>query len=107
MGSYLVWGPYGQFINTCSEWNITVCDLYQTTRMSDPDKSTVSGTRLMAWGDGGIADLQIAETFSPFAVQTHIWKLAAALKPVMLFNGTFSGTAQSASIYSFTLFFSI
>lgn len=104
MGPYVVWRPYGQLINTCSEWNLTLCDLSQTTRMPDPKEGIVTGSRLMAWGDGGIADLQMASLSAPAAVQTHLRKIAATLKPVMLFNGSFSGTAQSASNYSFTLF---
>ena len=104
MGPYVAWGPYGQFINTCSEWNLTLCDLSQTTRILDPKQGIMTGSCLMACGDGGIADLQMALLSVPADLQTHLWKIAAALKPVMLFNGSFSGTAQSASNYSFTLF---
>lgn len=104
MGPYVAWGPYGQFINTCSEWNLTLCDLSQTTRMPDPKQGMVTGSRLMAWEDGGIADLRMVLFSAPAAVQTHLWKITVTLKPVMLFNGSLSGTAQSASNYSFTLF---
>lgn len=36
--------------------------------------------------------------------QTHLWKTPAALKEVVLANGSFSGTAQSASQYNITTF---
>lgn len=104
MDPYVAWGPYGQFINTCSDWNLTLCDLSQATRMPDPKEGIMTGSHLMAWGDGGIADLRMASLSAPAAVQTHLWKIAVMLKPVMLFNGSFSGTTQSDSNYSFTLF---
>lgn len=100
---YVNWGPYGQFINTCSEWNITQCDLFNVTRMTE-STDEVKGSRLMAWGDGRIANPKIAWQERPEAVQSHIWKIAAALKNVTLYNGSFSGTAKSDSSYNFTEF---
>lgn len=58
----------------------------------------------MVWGDGGMSDDRLALLSSAIIVQTHIWKITAALKPVLLFNGPFSETASSASTYNFTLF---
>lgn len=60
--------------------------------------------QLMAWGDGGIADPRIAHQKFPDHIQTHLWKIAAALKTVRMYNGTFTGTANSASTYNFTIF---
>lgn len=94
---WINWGPYGQFINTCSEWNITTCGLLNVTRMNRANNETITGSRLLAWGDGGISDDRIALLTAPTAIQTHIWKIVAALKPVQLFNGSFVGTAVSSS----------
>lgn len=101
---WINWGPYGQFINTCSEWNITTCDLHNVTRINGAENETITGSRLPAWGDGGSSDNRIALLTAPTAIQMHIWKIKAALKPVQLFNGSFVGTALSASTYKFTLF---
>ncbi|XP_073746812.1 endogenous retrovirus group K member 13-1 Env polyprotein-like [Callorhinus ursinus] len=59
--------------------------------------------QLMAWGDGGIADPRVAHQKFPDHIQTHLWKVAAALKTVRFYNGTFFGTANSASTYNFTM----
>ncbi|KAL6091118.1 hypothetical protein STEG23_024760, partial [Scotinomys teguina] len=101
---YVAWGPFGQFINICSEWNITTCDLSNVTRMPDQLNDSVQGPRLMTWGDGGIADPRWAHQQAPTAIQTHLWKIAAALKSVVLSNGSFTGTAASTSTYNFTVY---
>ena len=67
------------------------------------NNKTVNGPRLMAWGDGGISGPQMATLQFPDAGQMYIWKLAAALKTVHLYNGSFSRTASSASVYNFTM----
>ena len=72
--------------------------------MNRAKNETITGSRLLAWGDGGISDNHIALLTAPTAIQTHIWKIVAALKPVQFFNGSFVGTAVSASTYKFTLF---
>ena len=98
------WGPYGQFINTCSEWNITTCDLLDVTRMNRAENEAITGSHLLAWGDEGISDNRIALLTAPTAILMHIWKIMAALKPVQLFNDSFIGTAVSTCTYKFTLF---
>lgn len=37
------WGPFGEFINTCSEWNITICDLHNVTRINGEKSEQVNG----------------------------------------------------------------
>ncbi|XP_034849843.1 endogenous retrovirus group K member 13-1 Env polyprotein-like isoform X2 [Mirounga leonina] len=102
----LMWGPYGQFLRNCSEWNKTCCDLSLSYRMPPRNKwnESMVNHQLMAWGDGGIADPRIAHQKFPDHIQTHLWKIAAALKTVRLYEGTFSGTVNSASTYNFTSF---
>ncbi|KAF7475254.1 Hypothetical predicted protein [Marmota monax] len=99
-------GPYGMFLKNCSEWNITACDLYSTYRIPPKERwnETIWNNKLMAWGDGGIADPRLASVQYPHHLQTHLWKIAAATKPVILSNGSFSGTSQSAASYNFTVF---
>lgn len=53
-------GLYSQFINTCSEWNITTCDLLNVIRMNRAKIEMITGSRFLAWGDGGISDNCIA-----------------------------------------------
>ncbi|CAO2579620.1 Endogenous retrovirus group K member 13-1 Env polyprotein [Lemmus lemmus] len=72
--------------------------------MNQAKNDMITGSRHLAWGDGGISDNRIALLTDPTAIQTHIWKIVAALKRVQLFNGSFVGTAVSASTYKFTLF---
>ncbi|XP_035582368.1 uncharacterized protein LOC118356788 isoform X2 [Zalophus californianus] len=79
--------PRRQMILPRSQWNESMVN-YQ----------------LMAWGDGGIADPRISHQKFPDHIQTHLWKIAAALKTVQMYNGAFSGTANSASTYNFTMF---
>nr|XP_035931415.1 endogenous retrovirus group K member 9 Env polyprotein-like isoform X1 [Halichoerus grypus]XP_035931416.1 endogenous retrovirus group K member 9 Env polyprotein-like isoform X2 [Halichoerus grypus] len=102
----LMWGPYGQFLQNCSEWDVLRCNLSLSYRMSPRNRwnESVVNHRLMAWGDGGIADPRISHQKFPDHIQTHLWKVAAALKTVRLYNGTFSGTAKTASAYNFTIF---
>ncbi|KAM5166282.1 endogenous retrovirus group K member 6 Env polyprotein-like isoform 4-T4 [Callospermophilus lateralis] len=64
----------------------------------------LTNDKLMAWGDGGVADPRIASIQHPYHIQTHLWKIAAAMKPVVLLNGSFSGTSRSPSSYKFTFF---
>lgn len=78
-----------------------MCDLLNITRMNQAKNDTRS--RLMAWGDGNMSDDHLVSLSSAIAVQTHIWKIAAALKLVLLFNRSFSGTASSTSTYNFIL----
>nr|XP_035976419.1 endogenous retrovirus group K member 9 Env polyprotein-like isoform X1 [Halichoerus grypus]XP_035976420.1 endogenous retrovirus group K member 9 Env polyprotein-like isoform X2 [Halichoerus grypus] len=102
----LMWGPYGQFLQNCSEWDVLRCNLSLSYRMPPRNRwnESVVNHRLMAWGDGGIADPRISHQKFPDHIQTHLWKVAAALKTVRLYNGTFSGTAKTASAYNFTIF---
>lgn len=62
------WGPYGQFINTCSEWNITTCDLLDITRINRAENETITGNHLLAWRDEGISDNRIALLTTPTAI---------------------------------------
>uniref|UniRef100_A0A3Q7NKH7 Endogenous retrovirus group K member 13-1 Env polyprotein-like n=1 Tax=Callorhinus ursinus TaxID=34884 RepID=A0A3Q7NKH7_CALUR len=76
------------------------------TKMMPPQSQwneSMVNHQLMAWGDGGIADPRISHQKFPDHIQTHLWKIAAALKTVRFYNGTFSGTANSASTYNFTM----
>lgn len=68
------------FINTCSEWNSTACNMFNVTKMAPAMRNieAVSSPRFMAWGDGGISGPRMATLQFPNAVQMHIWKLAAA-----------------------------
>lgn len=45
------------FINTCSEWDNTACDLFNVTRvaLTMRNTKTVNGPWLMAWEVGGIS----------------------------------------------------
>lgn len=72
--------------------------------MNRAENETITESHLLAWRDEGISDNRIALLTTPTAIQTHIWKIEAALKPVQLFNGSFIGRAVSASTYKFTLF---
>ncbi|XP_036024010.1 endogenous retrovirus group K member 25 Env polyprotein-like [Onychomys torridus] len=58
----IMWGPYGQFLQNCSEWNDIQCDVSFTIRipMKEQWNEIISGNRLMEWGDCGIADPPIA-----------------------------------------------
>lgn len=62
---------------------------------------TIQSKQLMAWGDGGIADPRVAHKKYPNHFQTHLWKIAAALYPVRLYQGTYAGTPDSVVVYSF------
>ncbi|KAM5150350.1 endogenous retrovirus group K member 13-1 Env polyprotein-like [Callospermophilus lateralis] len=102
----IMWGPYGMFLKSCSEWNSSTCDLSSTYRIPPKERwnEILTNDKLMAWGDGGVADPPIASIQHPYHIQTHLWKIAAAMKPVVLLNGSFSGTSRSPSSYKFTFF---
>ncbi|XP_063088532.1 endogenous retrovirus group K member 13-1 Env polyprotein-like isoform X1 [Cavia porcellus] len=108
---YIIWGPFGKFVNGCAEWNETRCNLSVVYSLPDPKKITDGApifqqkTALLWWGDGGIANPAVAAEEYPHHLQNHIWKIPAAMQPVTLYNVSYSGTSRSVSTtYNFTRF---
>ncbi|XP_044768246.1 endogenous retrovirus group K member 18 Env polyprotein-like isoform X2 [Neomonachus schauinslandi] len=108
---FIMWGPYGQFFTNCSEWNKTYCSPLLSHRIPSRKSRTlksqteiIQSDRLMAWGDGEIADPRIAHRKFPDHIQTHLWKIAAALRPIRLYQGQYVGTSRSPSNYTSSSF---
>ncbi|XP_048210712.1 olfactory receptor 4K2-like [Perognathus longimembris pacificus] len=57
------------------------------------------------WFGAGFSDPQtsLARENSLFSPKHHLWKLAASLAPVLLANGTYTGTKESSASYNFTV----